>query len=476
MNIVMQRYHFVVVPYVLRKIIGKSECRSNPFIVLSFQHHHRHHHKAPDSVSLGSGHLERSSADGVLNGERSSYRGSRRGSHQSAHTRRDSVESPQRSLESPRPQRTLAMDLHTHRSSLDNVPIRNLYKHDGYSQDDLIGYARETSPRGYQDVSQITAVQVTPRPKPRAFPRTNPAYVGVHRRDGAPSYKKINIETSTPPTAIYNQRFYEAHAHPAPHPNFDSLGMQTSTASIQAGQPGYHGDHDGGRHLLYGRHERSDSDTSHSSYGRIPSEMTDSLISQSSGQIKGGSSSQREHSHSDSHSSQGSLRNMPDSHSSQGSLRSGHERDHVHEVSSSSHSSPRHQFNNNLELTGSNTIDNKNIKSSNVNNKSKHTHQQQQQRALTRHNSEPDYANLPIVAHVKEGKIMTLNDPGSIKEQDKISSRDSGKGRSEVLGQEDLRSGDSLSPQEYGRQDTPGSVRSHSTQNSTSHTSEGNIP
>jgi len=39
----------------------------------------------------------------------------------------------------------------------------------------------------YQDVSQITAVQVTPRPKPRAFPRTNPSYVSVHRRDGNPS-------------------------------------------------------------------------------------------------------------------------------------------------------------------------------------------------------------------------------------------------------------------------------------------------
>lgn len=39
-------------------------------------------------------------------------------------------------------------------------------------------------PGQYQDVSQITAVQVTPRPKPRAFPRTNPSYVSVHRRDG----------------------------------------------------------------------------------------------------------------------------------------------------------------------------------------------------------------------------------------------------------------------------------------------------
>ncbi len=471
-----------------------------------FQHHHRHqHHKgAADTVSLGSSHLERSSADGVLNGERSSYRSSGRrgvsGAGSGTYGRRDSVESPpQRSLESPRPQRTLAMDLHTHRGSLDNVPTRILYKHDGYSQDDLIGYAHETSPRGYQDVSQITAVQVTPRPKPRAFPRTNPAYVGVHRRDGAPSYKKINIETSTPPTAIYNQRFYEAHAHPPPHPSFDTVGMQTSTASIQTTQPGYHGESEGsGRaHLLYGRHDRSDSDTSHSSYGRIPSEMTDSLVSQSSGQLKGGlgsgggggGGSHRDHSHSDSHSSQGSLRNIQDSHSSQGSLRSSHERDHVHEVSSSSHSSPRHHFNNNMvDITANNTpVDNKNVKTTttsvNVNNKSKHSQptsvtqkQQQQTRALTRHNSEPDYANLPIVAHVKEGKILTLDSEPVIKDQqqqqqDKLSSRstgDSGKGRSEGPGQDE-----GLSPQEFGRQDTPSSIRSHSTQNSTSHTSEG---
>ncbi len=397
------------------------------------------------------------------------------------------------------------MDLHTlhsQRGSLDNAPTRILYKHDGYSQDDLIGYAHETSPRGYQDVSQITAVQVTPRPKPRAFPRTNPAYVGVHRRDGAPSYKKINIETSAPPTAIYNQRFYEAHAHPPPHPSFETMGLHTthtSTAGIQAGgQSIYHGEHDP-RHLLYGRHERSDSDTSHSSYGRVPSEMTDSLISQSSGQMKVSSSQRGDHS--DSHSSQGSLRNIPDSHSSQGSLRSvGLERDHVHEVSSS-HSSPRHQFNNNLEMSN-NTIDNKHKGSSVLNNKPRHVQQQhireQKQHGLARHNSEPDYANLPIVAHFKEGKILTLDEPvSSVKEQiSKLSSRGQGEGGEpkqkrpappkpgspekgvvekgvvgKGLAQEDMKSADSLSPHEYGvRDDTPSSIRSH---NSTSHTSEG---
>jgi len=47
-------------------------------------------------------------------------------------------------------------------------------------------FPREFPAGQYQDVSQITAVQVTPRPKPRAFPRTNPSYVSVHRRDGNP--------------------------------------------------------------------------------------------------------------------------------------------------------------------------------------------------------------------------------------------------------------------------------------------------
>lgn len=46
----------------------------------------------------------------------------------------------------------------------------------------------------FQDVSQITAIQVTPRPKPRAFPRTNPSYVASQRRDWVVggSYRKMS--------------------------------------------------------------------------------------------------------------------------------------------------------------------------------------------------------------------------------------------------------------------------------------------
>lgn len=411
---------------------------------LQHRHHHpqhAHHHRKEDSLSStssASGISQSSQDRSFVNGDRVQPR--RRGSQTSqtsltqGYSRRESVEAPRRSLESPRPmQRSLALDLH--RGSMDNIsPGR---RHDVYSRDDLSAYAHDPQGSVYPDVSQITAVQVTPRPKPRAFPRTNPAYVGVNRRDGIPSYKRINIETSAPPTAIYNQRFYDNHGQ-AGQSAYEHGGHQS--ASIQTTQT-YSGEGGGDRHHLY-RHERSDSDTSHSSYGRLPSDMTDSQISHYSGQTK----HQRDH-QSDSHSSQGSLRNLPDSHSSQGSLRSSHERDHLHDLSSS-HSSPRH-VNNNVELAQDT--------SSGVSS----------QRSLTRRNSEPDYANLPMVAHNKGSKPMTLDDPITRLEQEKLShSIASGDD-----GADDLRSADSLSPAEYIRQDTPSSIRSHST--SHSHTSEG---
>lgn len=64
----------------------------------------------------------------------------------------------------------------------------------------------------YQDVSQITAVQVTPRPKPRAFPRTNPSYVATQRRDGAlgGSYRKVSESNQLlmSPADVSRQAFY----------------------------------------------------------------------------------------------------------------------------------------------------------------------------------------------------------------------------------------------------------------------------
>jgi len=60
-----------------------------------------------------------------------------------------------------------------------------------YFRDPAAGAGHD--PSQYQDVSQITAVQVTPRPKPRAFPRTNPSYVSVHRRDGnLPAFRHVD--------------------------------------------------------------------------------------------------------------------------------------------------------------------------------------------------------------------------------------------------------------------------------------------
>ena len=417
------------------------------FLCFQHRHHHHHHHHKQDSLSSTSssqasttGRRHGDYSETFINGERR-RRGSQSSQASVTYVRRDSAETPhQRSLESPRPQRSLAMDLHTvHRGmSLDTSPGNY-----GYSRDDMTGYPQQQQESSrYPDVSQITAVQVTPRPKPRSFPRTNPAYVGVHRRDGAPSYKRINIETSAPPTAIYNQRFYGDQPS---HPALDVVTGGTQTTQTYISDLAE-------RHLHGGfRHDRSDSDTSHSSYGRIPSEMTDSFISHSSGQMKA-------RDHSDSHSSQGSLRNIPDSHSSsQGSLRSGHERDQVHDASSS-HSSPRHQ-NNNMEV-----IHDKSTHSTTTNNKT--------QRGVVRRNSEPDYANLPIVTHISSGKIITVDDPVTKHEQDKIS-------ESVLSGEDekydDFRSGDSLSPEEFKRQDTPSSIRSRSTQNSTSqsHTSEG---
>jgi len=93
---------------------------------------------------------------------------------------------PQRSLESPKPRPGVSRDNggHAHPAAShfqrqDSCPMmRDGGRGPTYSRD-LSGQ--------YQDVSQITAVQVTPRPKPRAFPRTNPSYVSVHRREGNPS-------------------------------------------------------------------------------------------------------------------------------------------------------------------------------------------------------------------------------------------------------------------------------------------------
>ena len=362
-------------------------------------------------------------------------------------------------------------------------------------------------------MSQITAVQVTPRPKQRSFPRTNPAYVGVSKRDGAPSYKKINIEQPQLPTAIYNQRFYDAHVHPFDVPPPSS---QTSQSHLQD----------------LSRDKRLDgSDISHSSYihGSSGSSstrvqdfsnvMTDSYYSQQSGHSghsssarsgslhsHGSSSLVKQHqhqhldAHSDSHSSQGSL--------SQGSLRSNQDRDLSQNASqdslSTTHSSPRHvtsdhqqqqlQQSPNLNLYSNISINNSNstgkysmpqsFTQPQAPPRTKHQkHKLAQQHSVTSSSAvikplntesstqnEGDYANLPP----PEGKVMTLKDLISKREMDQermssamtvsVNTEDS----LDMKSGDSMKSNESFSPSHEStkQDDTPLSMRSRSIQDS----------
>ena len=131
--------------------------------------------------------------------------------------------------------------------------------------------------------------------KPRAFPRTNPTCI---RREGQAGFKRDASNTG----------------YDVPYPQQDP-SLFTSTTGIQSSQSysSDTGESYGGSG--YYRHERSDSDTSHSSnritgYHRPDRTPSDSQIMYS-----------RMRELSDSQSSQGSLRNMSDTHSSHGSLR-----------------------------------------------------------------------------------------------------------------------------------------------------------
>ncbi|ESP02535.1 hypothetical protein LOTGIDRAFT_171934 [Lottia gigantea] len=170
---------------------------------------------------------------------------------------------------------------------------------DNYSQDVLMTHEKLYSPdlRGQNEylafsqdiVNQQGNVSPIPqKPKLRAFPRTNPTY--VHRT--AP-HKKHSLESGIPG--------YDVPYHD--HPLSASMGIQTSQSYTENPEA-----------YMYYRHDRSDSDTSHSSqrgYYVLQHDRHDSQVSQTS----------RNRDLSDSQSSHGSTRNMSDIHSSQGSLR-----------------------------------------------------------------------------------------------------------------------------------------------------------
>ena len=337
------------------------------------------------------------------------------------------------------------------------------YRQEGYSRDDyLVGLnSPEVAAGRYDqnipDVSQITAVQVTPRPKPRAFPRTNPSYVGVQRRDGHHAYKKINIDEHLLPGLAIEQKFFNDTPKSGSRSQQQTQGIQATPIYSNA---------DVGI-----RHDRSDSDISHSSYGRIRNEMTDSQISRvSQGSTAVVTKLPREHSDSQSSkSSQCSLKNLQNSnsHSSQGSLggRSSDKelyldvsQDRQDTNSVSSVGSGRSSVNKQRNDHSTDIMDTLHEHTGSIDSGVEKT--------LQRRNSEPDYANLPVIAHIEGGKIMTIEShlPKGHKKNLAAYSED------ERL-HDDFRSGDSLSPHDYSnRQDTPSSVRSMA---NSSHTSEG---
>lgn len=145
------------------------------------------------------------------------------------------------------------------------------------SRDDCLAFSQDI-------LCQQQGGHVSPSPgKPKLrFPRTNPTYIGVNRRDGNTAYKKINVE----------QPLLESGANEA-----DGAAMQTSQIHPEYFEAKFY------------RHERSDSDGSYSS-GRVGPEIKDSQVSHSL----------RSRDLSDSQSSQGSVRNMSDV-QSEGSLR-----------------------------------------------------------------------------------------------------------------------------------------------------------
>ena len=447
-------------------------------VYLQRQRHIHHQHQRQDSTSSTNQNqfpYNESTDATVVNGDRSANhhrRGSQTSQASISYLRKDSVGSPQRSLDSPKPARSWATQqraLEQHRSpqlssscGTATVAVMTQSGHPrhgnfqrqesfpGYSRDDATGYGRNTSSQ-YADVSQITAVQVTPRPKIRSFPRTNPAYVGVHRRDGQPSYKKVNIENIAPATTpIYNQCFNDAHPPPMYDPGSPPPGSCHATNAF---------DFDTRGQYRAAAIERSDSDTSHSSFGlaRLQQDITNTCSQASQAfSLRHTPTHQRA---TDSQSSQGSLHVQQDSHSSAGSLRV---QDISQDSGSSQQNSPRHTIAPPPQISPRN-----------------HNAESPRPLILQRRNSEPDYANLQIIAHMKDGKILSVVENPVAKPGTKLCTtgiQPNDDTRIENLKNGDsLRSGDSLSPAEYSnRQDTPSSVRSRSTQNSSrSHTSEG---
>lgn len=133
---------------------------------------------------------------------------------------------PQRSLSSPVTSSHLALDIPKstgfHRSpetkmlvsdATSSVPPDYIQPHvfmrqESYPLGSRDGYHQFEAGFHQPDVNQILAVQVTPMSRPRAFPRTNPSYVGTYRRDGqGTAYKRISIDPHHVMPSVCNECF-----------------------------------------------------------------------------------------------------------------------------------------------------------------------------------------------------------------------------------------------------------------------------
>jgi len=304
---------------------------------------------------------------------------------------------------------------------------------------------------------QTSSAQVTQRPKTRAFPRTNPAYAGSRPREVMrPAYRNIGSDQSQMMQGLpgHGHRFQE--------------GRMSDTVQ----NPPFPLDMAAERRRGF-RHERSDSDTSHSSFGIGRLQQPDHSAP--------GYPSQRSNRERDPFSeSQGSLSGLmsAESLSSQGSGRGGFAEGSIgtfasspYDSLSSSHDSPCHR----IPTYGSDPYHHQMAMHLVEKNHTQSAHGTPTARARVRRNSEPDYANLPAVQQLL-GNLDIIVDPphkslekafghndisvnaGMIMLNDRIRSAD---------GQ---RSADSLSPVEFVRQqqNTPSSVHSTSTHESTS--------
>ncbi|XP_013408982.1 rho GTPase-activating protein 39 isoform X2 [Lingula anatina] len=395
----------------------------------------RKHHPSRHG-SGGSGRFDR--VDQFVNGDRLGHRrGSQTSQSSIPYVRRDSMDAPQRTLESPLPRRSRdsprgSVDSHSvtaspapsrhefMRSSVERMPLsrqdsgRGSYEttspgrqeqQDSFNKED--SFTREDLDS--REVGSELGSPSKDKPKARAFPRTNPAYVPSQRRDGQLSYKRINLEQhplvggGIAPKDIYSQQVFENDEQRiqryletySPQVQIVQTTTQTSLDSsgeFRDGNLGYKlnrsdsGDSRSGlgyridrsdsersglrhdrsdsdnrsgsikdksdsdsrsgykmdrsdsdsrrgskkekrsdaeRKVGYYRHDRSDSDLSHSSQRDRKLERADSQSSQTS---------LKQRDQSDSHSSQGSLRNVHDSHSSHGSLRNANEYVYDHQL------------------------------------------------------------------------------------------------------------------------------------------------